>query len=37
VLDDGGFVDLGELLERVFHLFWLDAVPAHLELAVDPP
>jgi hypothetical protein len=29
--DDGGFVDLGPLLEHVLDLFWLHAMPANLE------
>ena len=36
VLDDGGFVDPGQLLKHVLHLFWLHAETAHLELPVNP-
>ena len=36
VFDDGGFVDLGSLLEHVLHLFGLHAMPANLEQPVDP-
>ncbi len=36
VLDDGGFVDLGQLPEHVLDLFGLHAKPAHLELPVNP-
>ena len=31
VFDDGGFVDLGSLLEHVLHLFGLHAMSANLE------
>ena len=36
VFDDGGFVDLGPLLEHVLDLFRLHAIPANLEQPVDP-
>lgn len=31
VFDDGGFVDIGSLLEHVLYLFGLYAMPANLE------
>lgn len=31
VFNDGGFVDLGSLLEHLLHLFGLHAMPADLE------
>jgi len=31
VLDDGGFVDVGTLLQHVLHLFWLHAMATNLE------